>query len=157
MEFSRQQNWSGLPFPSPGDLPNPGIEPKSLVSPALSGGFLTTVPPGKPIQVVSVSFFFFFFTLIEKFLFSVNYFQLVYCLFFLFFLVLFILLYNIVLVLPYIDMNPPWPRGMGWGGKWEGGICVLITCTLFFLRLLYFLAWQYVLVSSCTFLNQPYN
>ena len=32
MEFSRQENWSGLPFPSPGDLPNPGIEP---VSPAL--------------------------------------------------------------------------------------------------------------------------
>ena len=42
MEFSRQEYWSGLPFPSPGDLPNPGIEPASLESPALSGGFFTT-------------------------------------------------------------------------------------------------------------------
>ena len=45
MGFSRQDYWSGLPFPSPGDLPDPGIEP---TSPALAGGFLTTVPPGKP-------------------------------------------------------------------------------------------------------------
>ena len=42
MEFSRQAYWSGLPFPSPGDLPDPGIKLKSLVSPALAGGFLTT-------------------------------------------------------------------------------------------------------------------
>ena len=41
----RQEYRSGLPFPSPGDLPNPGIEPKS---PALAGGFFTTVPPGNP-------------------------------------------------------------------------------------------------------------
>ena len=47
MGFSRQY-WSGLPFPSPGDLPNPGIEPASLISPALAGGFWTTVPPVKP-------------------------------------------------------------------------------------------------------------
>ena len=40
--FSRQEHWSGLPFPSPGDLPNPGIEPTSLASPALAGGFFTT-------------------------------------------------------------------------------------------------------------------
>ena len=39
MEFSRQGYWSGLPFPSPGDLPDPGIEPESL---ALAGGFFTT-------------------------------------------------------------------------------------------------------------------
>ena len=45
MGFSRQEYWSGLPFPSPGDLPDPGIKP---VSPALAGGFFTTVPPGKP-------------------------------------------------------------------------------------------------------------
>ena len=45
MEFSRQAYWSGLPFPTPGDLPDPGIEPTSLVSPALAGGFFTTVPP----------------------------------------------------------------------------------------------------------------
>ena len=43
--FSKQEYWSGLPFPSPGDLPNPEIEP---TSPALAGGFFTTGPPGKP-------------------------------------------------------------------------------------------------------------
>ena len=44
MEFSRQEYWSGLPFPPPGDLPNPGIgkKPVSLTSPALAGGFFTT-------------------------------------------------------------------------------------------------------------------
>ena len=39
--FSRQEYWSGLPFPPPGDLPDPGIKPASLVSPALAGGFFT--------------------------------------------------------------------------------------------------------------------
>ena len=42
MEFSRQGYWSGLSFPTPGDLCDPGIEPMSLVSPALAGGFFTT-------------------------------------------------------------------------------------------------------------------
>ena len=42
MGFSREEYWSGLPCPPPGDLPDPGIEPKSLMSPALAGGFLTT-------------------------------------------------------------------------------------------------------------------
>ena len=42
MGFSRQEYWSVLPFPSPGDLPNPGIDPGSLMSPALAGGFVTT-------------------------------------------------------------------------------------------------------------------
>ena len=42
MEFSRQEYWSGLPFPSPGDLPNPGIEPMTFISPALAGRFVTT-------------------------------------------------------------------------------------------------------------------
>ena len=51
MEFYRQEYWSGLPFPSPGDLPDPGTEPASLVSPALAGGFFTTEPPGKPGQI----------------------------------------------------------------------------------------------------------
>ena len=41
-ESSEQEYWSGLPFPSPGDLPDPGIEPGSSVSPALAGGFFTT-------------------------------------------------------------------------------------------------------------------
>ena len=48
MEFSRQEYWSGLPFPSPGNLPDPGIKPMSLASHALVGGFFTTEPPGKP-------------------------------------------------------------------------------------------------------------
>ena len=48
MGFSRQEYWSGLPFPSPGDLPNPGIEPTSPVSPALHANSLPTEPPGKP-------------------------------------------------------------------------------------------------------------
>ena len=42
MGFSRQEYWSGLPFPTPGDLPDPGIEPVSLSSPALAGGFFTS-------------------------------------------------------------------------------------------------------------------
>ena len=46
MGFSRQEYWSGLPFPSPGDLPNPGIEPGS---PALQADSLLTEPPGKPL------------------------------------------------------------------------------------------------------------
>ena len=46
MEFSRQEHWYGLPFPIPGYLSHPGIEP---VSPALAGRFFTTVPPGKPL------------------------------------------------------------------------------------------------------------
>jgi len=45
MECSRQEYWSALPFPPPGDLPDPGIKP---MSPALAGGFFTTEPPGKP-------------------------------------------------------------------------------------------------------------
>ena len=46
MEFSRQEDWRGLSFPSPGDLSNPGTEPASPASPALAGGFfLTTEPP----------------------------------------------------------------------------------------------------------------
>ena len=42
MGFSREEYWSGLPCPPPGDLPDPGIEPVSLASPALAGGFFTT-------------------------------------------------------------------------------------------------------------------
>ena len=48
MEFSRQEYWSGLPFPSPGDLPDPGIEPKS---PALQADALPSEPPGKSIKM----------------------------------------------------------------------------------------------------------
>ena len=42
--------WSGLPFPSPEDLPDPEIELISPASPALAGGFITTEPPGKPLE-----------------------------------------------------------------------------------------------------------
>ena len=45
MEFSRQEHWSRLVFPPPGDITNPRIEP---MSPALAGGFFTSEPPGKP-------------------------------------------------------------------------------------------------------------
>ena len=49
MGFPRQEYWSGLPFPPPGDLPDPGMEPMSPASTALAGRFLTTVPPVKPL------------------------------------------------------------------------------------------------------------
>ena len=45
MGFSRRECWSGLPFPSPGDIPNPGIEPRS---PELQADALSSEPPGKP-------------------------------------------------------------------------------------------------------------
>ena len=48
MGFSSQEYWSGLALPSPGGLPNLGIEPES---PALAGGFFTTEPPGKPKRI----------------------------------------------------------------------------------------------------------
>ena len=48
MAFSKQECWNGFPFPTPGDLPDPGIEPESPVASALAGGFFTTVPPGTP-------------------------------------------------------------------------------------------------------------
>ena len=48
MVFPRQEYWSWLPYPTPGDLPNPGIEPKSIASPALSGRVFTLQLPGKP-------------------------------------------------------------------------------------------------------------
>ena len=48
MGFSRQEHWSGLPFPSPADLPDPGIEPRS---PELQADALTSEPPGKPQNV----------------------------------------------------------------------------------------------------------
>ena len=48
MGFSRQEYWSVLPCPSPGDLPDPGIQP---MSPALAGRFFTAEPPGKPSSI----------------------------------------------------------------------------------------------------------
>ena len=51
MGFSRQECWSGLPCPSPGALPDPGIESTSTASPALAGRFFITEAPGKPGQI----------------------------------------------------------------------------------------------------------
>ena len=48
---TKKEYWSGLPFPPPGDLPNPGIEAASLASSALAGRFFTTEPPGKPMPL----------------------------------------------------------------------------------------------------------
>ena len=48
MGFSRQEYWSGLPFPPPGDLPEPGIKPVSPGPLAFAGRFFTAAPPGKP-------------------------------------------------------------------------------------------------------------
>ena len=48
MEFSKQEYWSGLPFPSPGDLSNPAIEPES---PTLQTDVLPSEPPGKPLLI----------------------------------------------------------------------------------------------------------
>ena len=60
MEFYRQEYWSGLPFPPPGDLSDPGIKPTSPASPVLAGGFFTTEPPENPVihyaeQLTSIS------------------------------------------------------------------------------------------------------
>ena len=51
MGFPRQEYWSALPFPPPGDLPDPGIKPVSPASSALTGGFFTTEAPGKPLTI----------------------------------------------------------------------------------------------------------
>ena len=54
MEFFRQKYWSKLPFPTPGDLPYPGIESASLEPLALAGRFFTTVPPGKSNNITTI-------------------------------------------------------------------------------------------------------
>ena len=52
MAFSRQEYWIGLPYPTPGNLPKPGMEAATLASSALAGKFFTTVPPGKPLSLL---------------------------------------------------------------------------------------------------------
>ena len=54
MGLSWQGYWSGLPFRSPGNLPDPEIEPMPPVSPALAGGFFTTVPPPAEVLVLAL-------------------------------------------------------------------------------------------------------
>ena len=54
MGLSWQEYWSGLLFPPPGYLPDPGMEPTSPLAAALAGGFLTTEPPGKPKRILTI-------------------------------------------------------------------------------------------------------
>ena len=71
MEFSWQKYWSGLPFPFPGGLPNPGIKPESLESPELTGKFFTTVPSGKSLltlKFILLSLHLYFYTFSKHFL-----------------------------------------------------------------------------------------
>ena len=56
MEFPRQEHWTGLPFPPPGDLSDPETESTSPVTLALASGFFITVTPGKPREWVATSF-----------------------------------------------------------------------------------------------------
>ena len=53
--FSKQEYWSGLPFPSPGNLPDPGIEPAAPETPALQADSLPIEPPGKPSNAIYVT------------------------------------------------------------------------------------------------------
>ena len=55
VEISRQEYWSGLPFPPPGDLPDPGVKPASPASLALVARFFTTEPPGKPLITMAAT------------------------------------------------------------------------------------------------------
>ena len=54
MVFSRQEYWSGLPFPSPGNLPNPGIKAVTPASSAWAGTFFTTEPRGKAVKIATI-------------------------------------------------------------------------------------------------------
>ena len=58
MVFSRQEYWSRLPFPPPGDLPDPGIKPASPVSPALQADSLPAEPSGKPVFMPTWAYLF---------------------------------------------------------------------------------------------------
>ena len=56
MGLSQEEYWSGLPFPCPGGLPDPGIKPTSPAAPALLGRFFTTVPSGNPCYLVTSTY-----------------------------------------------------------------------------------------------------
>ena len=58
MGFARQEYWSGLPCPPPGDLPDPGIKPVSLMSPALAGGFFPISTPWEAPSEVHMRFYY---------------------------------------------------------------------------------------------------
>ena len=65
MGFSRQEYWSGLPFPSSGDLPDPGIEPGS---PAFQADILTSEPPGSGVGIINLVMLVFIFIYLFKFI-----------------------------------------------------------------------------------------
>ena len=65
MEFSRQEYWSRLPYATPGDLPDPGIEPASYASPELAGDSLPVAPPRKPEDGTCQSKYSFSFKLVQ--------------------------------------------------------------------------------------------
>ena len=65
MESSRQEDWSGWPLPSPGHLPDPGIEPRALACPALAGGFFTTSATWAAFKMLILTTARFLFLLIE--------------------------------------------------------------------------------------------
>ena len=69
--FSRQVYWSGLPFPTPGDLPHPWVKSECPASPAVAGGFFTTEPPGKPSCSVLLYFSRYYIVRLKMFLFFV--------------------------------------------------------------------------------------
>ena len=55
MGLFRQESWYAFPFPPPGDLPDPGIKPTSVVSPALAGGFFTTSATWEALEYVDLT------------------------------------------------------------------------------------------------------
>ena len=79
MGFSRQEYWIGLPFPSPGDLPDPGIEPRS---PALQANALPSKPPGKSIYIYiymyiyTYNFYIFKYILLYSYILNIHYYLL---------------------------------------------------------------------------------
>ena len=66
MGFSKQEYWSGLPFPTPGDLPHPGTEHKSLASPTMTGRFFITASLRKPVLINLIFIIIFLFILIFR-------------------------------------------------------------------------------------------
>ena len=73
MGFPRQEYWSGLPFPPPGDLPHPGTEPVSPAAPALQVDSLPTEPPGKPFCIYTYTYFMYVFTYAHVFMYTYIY------------------------------------------------------------------------------------
>ena len=100
MGFSRQEYWNGLPRPTLGDLPHPGIEPESLMSPALAGGLFTTNATWEA-PFISISLYCLYLSISLLFLFLLIYL----CLLFLFISVLFLSIHLSCLSIIYIALS----------------------------------------------------